>query len=203
VLRDKVGFYLDLPRKRGFCVRRRTDRQETREQATQDDNHVSHSQNASTAMTTSEDKGVPREYDYMDHRWSSWRSWAICSINVGQVRPKGQSDRCRHGCGCWSGWDCRVHASTTDQCHPVCNRHPNCDTPAEVLFIAMQPFLLTLIAYYQRWAPMKLRAACRFEPSCSNYALIAVNKYGAVKGTWLSLQRLIRCRPPNGGRDYP
>lgn len=63
--------------------------------------------------------------------------------------------------------------------------------------------LLALIRLYQRTAPQRLRGACRFEPSCSNYMMLAIQKYGAWKGVKLGLQRIHRCRIPNGGEDYP
>jgi putative membrane protein insertion efficiency factor len=47
-----------------------------------------------------------------------------------------------------------------------------------------------------------LPPACRFEPTCSEYARQAVEKYGAVKGTWLGLGRILRCQPLcKGGHD--
>ncbi|UVK85712.1 membrane protein insertion efficiency factor YidD [Pseudomonas sichuanensis] len=52
-------------------------------------------------------------------------------------------------------------------------------------------------------APSRLRNACRFEPSCSNYALLAIEKHGAVRGWKMALNRIHRCRFPNGGEDYP
>jgi putative component of membrane protein insertase Oxa1/YidC/SpoIIIJ protein YidD len=42
---------------------------------------------------------------------------------------------------------------------------------------------------------------CRYNPSCSNYTIEAITKYGAAKGTYLGLKRLSRCRPPYGGND--
>ena len=44
---------------------------------------------------------------------------------------------------------------------------------------------------------------CRFHPSCSNYALEAIEAYGAVKGSWLALRRLGRCHPFNAGGFDP
>jgi len=60
-----------------------------------------------------------------------------------------------------------------------------------------------LIDTYQRFAPERLRSACRFEPTCSNYARLAVDKHGLGRGLSLAMRRLWRCRPPNGGIDYP
>ncbi|MBQ6011769.1 MAG: membrane protein insertion efficiency factor YidD [Alphaproteobacteria bacterium] len=45
------------------------------------------------------------------------------------------------------------------------------------------------------------RAACRFTPTCSEYTLLAIQKYGIAKGTWLGLKRISRCRP-GGGCGY-
>jgi putative membrane protein insertion efficiency factor len=45
---------------------------------------------------------------------------------------------------------------------------------------------------------------CRFQPTCSTYFILAVGKYGAVRGAWLGLRRVARCHPWNaGGYDPP
>ncbi len=44
---------------------------------------------------------------------------------------------------------------------------------------------------------------CRFHPSCSNYALEAINTHGAIRGSWLTLRRLGRCHPFNAGGFDP
>ena len=59
----------------------------------------------------------------------------------------------------------------------------------------MKHLLLALIRFYRRRiSPMK-PPCCRFVPTCSQYALEAVEKYGAVKGGWLAVKRLLRCHP--------
>ena len=63
--------------------------------------------------------------------------------------------------------------------------------------------VLALIKIYQNNAPRRIRASCRFEPTCSNYMCIAIEKYGLSKGLRLGSNRLIRCKVPNGGIDYP
>ncbi|MBD9396401.1 membrane protein insertion efficiency factor YidD [Pseudomonas sp. PDM11] len=63
--------------------------------------------------------------------------------------------------------------------------------------------LLAMIRFYQATAPQRLRGACRFEPSCSNYAMLALQKHGPWKGLRMAWGRLKRCRIPNGGEDYP
>ncbi len=55
---------------------------------------------------------------------------------------------------------------------------------------------------YQKFVSPALPPSCRFSPSCSQYTLEAVTKYGALKGIWLGVRRLIRCHPFNpGGYD--
>lgn len=62
--------------------------------------------------------------------------------------------------------------------------------------------LMAPIRGYQRFISPGLPPSCRFSPSCSQYALEAVEKYGALKGSWLAVRRLIRCHPFNpGGYD--
>ena len=59
----------------------------------------------------------------------------------------------------------------------------------------MRSLLLTLIRFYrQNISPLR-HPCCRFIPTCSEYALEAVEKYGAFKGGWLALRRLSRCHP--------
>lgn len=43
--------------------------------------------------------------------------------------------------------------------------------------------------------------SCRFQPTCSEYALDALKKHGGLKGSWLALRRIVRCRP-GGGSGY-
>lgn len=60
-----------------------------------------------------------------------------------------------------------------------------------------------LIRLYQKVAPKRIRQSCRFEPSCSEYAITALQKYGILEAIRLVISRLKRCRYPNGGVDYP
>ena len=64
-------------------------------------------------------------------------------------------------------------------------------------------FFIGLVLLYKATAPMSLREQCRFEPCCSTYMIIALKKYGLVLGLIKGIGRIIRCRPPNGGIDYP
>lgn len=62
--------------------------------------------------------------------------------------------------------------------------------------------LVTLVRGYQRFISPALPPACRFTPSCSAYAVTALERYGAIRGSWLALRRLARCHPWNpGGYD--
>lgn len=59
------------------------------------------------------------------------------------------------------------------------------------------------VKIYQRYAPGELRNKCRFEPSCSEYMLLAIEKYGLIKGAKKGINRLKRCNVSGGGIDYP
>ncbi len=62
--------------------------------------------------------------------------------------------------------------------------------------------LLALLTFYQRCISPVLPSSCKFYPTCSQYAREAVLRYGARRGAWLALKRLLRCRPfARGGYD--
>jgi uncharacterized protein len=63
--------------------------------------------------------------------------------------------------------------------------------------------LTGFIRGYQRFISPLLPPACRFYPSCSQYALEAVTRYGALRGSWLAMRRLVRCHPFNRGGFDP
>ncbi len=54
-----------------------------------------------------------------------------------------------------------------------------------------------------RYAAPQIRLACVFEPSCSEYMILALAKYGLIRGGYKGICRLLRCHYPNGGEDYP
>ena len=65
-----------------------------------------------------------------------------------------------------------------------------------------QQTLVGLIRAYQRLISPLLGPRCRFHPSCSQYALVAIERHGVVKGGWLALRRIARCHPLHpGGHD--
>lgn len=59
----------------------------------------------------------------------------------------------------------------------------------------MKTVISILIRVYQAVISPLLPSVCRFKPSCSEYALEAVQKYGALKGSYMALRRLLRCHP--------
>ena len=66
----------------------------------------------------------------------------------------------------------------------------------------MKSVLLTLIRFYRSHISPARPPCCRFIPTCSQYALEALEKYGALKGGWLALKRILRCHPfCKGGYD--
>lgn len=79
------------------------------------------------------------------------------------------------------------------------------DIEIEQLEIPNKPFWLKvvvkLIRFYQMRISEKLGNRCVFDPSCSHYSEMAYREKGFIKGTKLTLKRLYRCRPKNGGID--
>jgi putative membrane protein insertion efficiency factor len=61
-----------------------------------------------------------------------------------------------------------------------------------------QRALVELVSVY-RWVPRIGPPRCRFAPSCSEYALDALQEHGAIRGSWLTVRRLARCHPFNSG----
>ena len=59
----------------------------------------------------------------------------------------------------------------------------------------MNRFLLALTRFYQKRISPGLPARCRYTPTCSQYALEAIERYGALRGGWLALKRFLRCHP--------
>jgi putative membrane protein insertion efficiency factor len=60
------------------------------------------------------------------------------------------------------------------------------------------------LSLYKRWLSPLLPRACRFAPSCSEYASLAIRKHGAVRGGAMAVGRVLRCQPFHpGGIDLP
>jgi uncharacterized protein len=70
------------------------------------------------------------------------------------------------------------------------------------MFLGMKYLVLDMLALYKAFLSPFFPPACRFEPTCSQYASDAVEKYGAIRGTWMGLWRILRCQPfCKGGHD--
>ena len=67
----------------------------------------------------------------------------------------------------------------------------------------MRHVLKILIRGYQLAISPLFGPRCRFYPSCSNYAMQAIDEHGALRGTWLTLKRISRCHPFNAGGFDP
>ncbi|MCK9463041.1 MAG: membrane protein insertion efficiency factor YidD [Proteobacteria bacterium] len=63
--------------------------------------------------------------------------------------------------------------------------------------------LIKLIQLYQMTLHYIIGRHCRFTPTCSHYTIQAIQKYGAIKGSWKGVCRICRCRPGHGGYDPP
>ena len=63
--------------------------------------------------------------------------------------------------------------------------------------------LIGLIRIYQKYlSPLKVRWRCIYTPTCSSYAIEALQKYGVMKGSYLAVRRILRCHPfSKGGYD--
>jgi uncharacterized protein len=70
--------------------------------------------------------------------------------------------------------------------------------PARALARWVRSALIAAIRVYQTVFSPLLAPACRFEPSCSSYAVEAIARRGAIRGSWLALRRIGRCHPWGG-----
>ena len=68
----------------------------------------------------------------------------------------------------------------------------------------MSRLLVGALTLYKRWLSPILPRSCRFEPTCSEYARLAIVKHGPARGLWMAAGRLLRCNPFHpGGIDRP
>ncbi|MBP8841261.1 MAG: membrane protein insertion efficiency factor YidD [Lachnospiraceae bacterium] len=67
----------------------------------------------------------------------------------------------------------------------------------------MKKIMIHMIRFYQKYlSPLKVRTHCIYTPTCSQYAIEALEKYGALKGSLLAIWRILRCNPfSKGGYD--
>jgi putative membrane protein insertion efficiency factor len=65
----------------------------------------------------------------------------------------------------------------------------------------MRWLLIQIVVLYRATLGRFFGGQCRFDPTCSQYAIDAINKYGALRGGWRAMKRIARCHPW-GGRGY-
>ncbi|MEO3677938.1 membrane protein insertion efficiency factor YidD [Rheinheimera fenheensis] len=63
--------------------------------------------------------------------------------------------------------------------------------------------VLLLLKGYQKLISPLFGPSCRFQPTCSHYAITAVARFGVFKGSWLAAKRLLKCHPLHAGGDDP
>jgi putative membrane protein insertion efficiency factor len=75
---------------------------------------------------------------------------------------------------------------------------------AEIIWCLPATMLIVAVRMYQWTLSPLIGRHCRFEPTCSAYFVLAVRKYGAIRGTWKGMRRIGRCHPWSpGGYDPP
>ncbi len=67
----------------------------------------------------------------------------------------------------------------------------------------IRQLLIWLVRGYQIVLSPWIGQSCRFNPTCSNYAIDALKEYGALRGTWMAIRRIGRCHPWHEGGDDP
>lgn len=66
----------------------------------------------------------------------------------------------------------------------------------------MKRLLLLLVRFYRKALSPHLPASCRYQPTCSQYTLTAIERFGALRGSWMGFWRILRCNPfSKGGYD--
>ncbi|WP_297435442.1 membrane protein insertion efficiency factor YidD [uncultured Clostridium sp.] len=67
----------------------------------------------------------------------------------------------------------------------------------------MKKVLIAIVNFYRKYlSPLKRRGTCIYLPTCSQYAIDAITKYGALKGSFMAIKRILRCHPfHKGGHD--
>ncbi|WP_333608719.1 membrane protein insertion efficiency factor YidD [Arsukibacterium sp.] len=63
--------------------------------------------------------------------------------------------------------------------------------------------MLRLVRTYQLLLSPLLGQNCRFHPSCSHYTMTAIDRFGVIKGSWLSVKRILKCHPLHAGGEDP
>jgi hypothetical protein len=66
-----------------------------------------------------------------------------------------------------------------------------------------QKLVIAIVKGYQKFISPLLGNNCRFQPTCSNYTIEAINRFGVLKGGWLAAKRILKCHPLNAGGEDP
>lgn len=69
--------------------------------------------------------------------------------------------------------------------------------------VEMKYLLIGIIRFYQKFISPMTSPSCRFQPTCSQYSLESVRRFGAMKGTYLSVRRILKCHPFHPGGFDP
>jgi putative membrane protein insertion efficiency factor len=106
-----------------------------------------------------------------------------------------------------STYECNVEPSQLPMIERMLTGSTDCDAAIQSLAVPNRPiWLYTVIKslrWYRRKISLRLGSRCVFEPSCSHYSELAFREKGLLKGLWLTINRLYRCRPGAGGFDLP
>lgn len=95
------------------------------------------------------------------------------------------------------------HSSAPDESHRA-DRHGEPPSLLRRLWLLPRRFLILLVRGYQAIVGPHVPPSCRFTPTCSEYAIEAIDRYGFLKGLILSVWRILRCHPLGGhGYDPP
>ena len=78
-----------------------------------------------------------------------------------------------------------------------CNASPDCEGVGQNMSVSVRAALAAIRGYQVLIRPL-LHGSCRYLPTCSDYAAQSITKYGAFRGTWMGLKRLLRCHPFGG-----
>lgn len=66
----------------------------------------------------------------------------------------------------------------------------------------MKKLLIMIIKWYQKYISSRTAPTCKYTPTCSEYAITAINRFGAIRGGYLAAKRVLRCNPlAKGGFD--
>ena len=71
------------------------------------------------------------------------------------------------------------------------------------VLLRLKSIVIWLVRVYQHFAPDDIRQMCMYTPSCSEYMILAVEKYGVFRGVPKGIDRLSRCGEDSGGEDWP